>query len=146
MQAVALLTVWLLLSGQIDPLAYVGSLTEELRSPARIAVAADGTVLVTDPYRYQTVRFDSAGTLVGTWSVPDCPLGVAVHADGRYFVSYRDRSGVGVSAGGLGAGVVRRYKEKMLAGLTFLKATWGAGSLADVSLDCSQNRSPHISV
>lgn len=96
MQTAALLAVLMVLPGQIDPLVYVGSLTEELRSPARVAVTGNGTVLVSDPYRYQIVRFDSTGALLGTWSVPDCPVGVAAHPDGRYFVSYRDVPGVGI--------------------------------------------------
>ena len=96
MQATALLIVWMITPCQIDPLTHTGFLNEEVRSPGRIAVAADGTVLVTDPQQYQIVRFDAAGTLLGTWSVPECPIGIAAHPDGRYFVSYRDEPGVGI--------------------------------------------------
>jgi hypothetical protein len=36
------------------------------------------------------VRFDSGGNLLGSWAVPEGPLGIGVHPDGRYFVSRRD--------------------------------------------------------
>lgn len=74
----------------LDPLSHLGSLTSGLRSPARIAIAADGTVYVTDTFYRHISRYDSAGTLLGTWDVPEGPVGIAVHPDGRLFISLRD--------------------------------------------------------
>ncbi len=83
----------LLLLGGPD-VTYSGSLTAELRSPARVCVAPDGTVLVTDGFYGHIVRFDAAGGFLDTWAVPEGPLGVAAHPDGRYFVSLRDTAEV----------------------------------------------------
>ena len=80
----------------LDPLTHWGSLTDGLRSPARVAVAADGTVFVTDPFSNHIARFDSSGNLLGTWPVPEGPIGVATHPDGRFFVSLRDEAAVGI--------------------------------------------------
>jgi DNA-binding beta-propeller fold protein YncE len=92
---------WLLLlvtvpGPRLEPLNHLGTLSDELRSPARIAVAADGTVCVTDPFRNHIVRFDSSGNLLGTWPVSEGPIGIALHADGRIFVSLRDEAAVGI--------------------------------------------------
>jgi len=85
-----------LISTQLTTLTYVGSLTESLRSPARVSMASDGTVLVTDPSNDRIARYDGADNFLGTWDVPEGPLGVAAHADGRYFVSLRDVGKVGI--------------------------------------------------
>ncbi len=82
---------------QIDPLTYVSSLSEQLRSPARVAVAVDGKVLVTDTFHNHIARYNAGGTLLGTWSVPEGPIGVAVHpTNGNYYVSLRDEGKVGI--------------------------------------------------
>ncbi|MCO6436047.1 MAG: SMP-30/gluconolactonase/LRE family protein [Phycisphaerae bacterium] len=96
MKSVILLAVFAVLPEQVAPLEHVASLNEMLRSPARVAVSSDGQVLVTDPSRRQIVRFDALGNLLGSWPVPERPIGLAVHPDGRYFVSYRDEPGVGI--------------------------------------------------
>ncbi len=93
------LIIGVLLLGQVDPPAHVGTLGESLRSPARLAVAADGTVLVTDPFKNHIARFDADGTFLGTWSVPAGPIGIAAHPDGRYFVSLRDEGRVAIYDG-----------------------------------------------
>jgi predicted CXXCH cytochrome family protein len=93
-------------------LTHQGTLTESLHGPARVALAPDGTVLVTDPPNNTIARFDAAGVYLGTWSVAEGPLGVAAHPDGRYFVSLRDSAAVAIYdntftfTGYLGAGVV----------------------------------------
>ncbi|MHC4698867.1 MAG: NHL repeat-containing protein, partial [Planctomycetota bacterium] len=79
---------------QLDPLMPVDSWSTGLRSPARIAVAPDDTVLVTDPFNNYIARFDAAGSPLPTWSVPDGPIGIAAHPDGRYFVTLRDQAKV----------------------------------------------------
>ncbi len=85
-----ILIIGLLLGGRSGPLVHVGTLTDELRSPARVAITADGTVLVSDPFYDHIARFDADGVFLGTWPVPEGPIGVAAHADGRFFVSLRD--------------------------------------------------------
>ena len=82
--------------GQLPPLAHEGSLTEGLHSPARISVAPDDSVLVTDPASNHVVHFDAAGVMLGTITVPEGPVGIASHPDGRYFVSLRDEPKVAV--------------------------------------------------
>jgi predicted CXXCH cytochrome family protein len=61
-----------------------------LTYPARIAPAPDGEIYVTDPPMKRVVRFDAAGAVVGTYAVSQGPVGIAVHADGRVFVSRED--------------------------------------------------------
>ncbi len=65
---------------ELDPATHAGSLTDELRNPARITALADGGLLVTDLTRDHIVRFSSAGALIGTWSIPEGPIAVG-HAD-----------------------------------------------------------------
>jgi predicted CXXCH cytochrome family protein len=76
--------------GQSSDLTYVRSLTEDLTYPARVAGTPDGGVLVTEPPTKQVFYFDVAGTLAATYSVSQGPLGIAVHDDGRVFVSRED--------------------------------------------------------
>ncbi|MFQ5429742.1 MAG: cytochrome c3 family protein [Phycisphaerae bacterium] len=83
-------------AGQLSPLLHEGALTVDLRSPARVAIAPDGTVLVTDPFYNHIARFDAADAPLGTWPVAEGPIGVAAHPDGRYFVTLRDLPGVAI--------------------------------------------------
>ena len=105
-----LITVALLL-GQVN-LTYLDSWQDQLRSPARLAVAPDGTVWVTDAFYDHVVRFDADGNWLGTWPVAEGPLGLAAHPDGRFFVSLRETSQVAIydstftRIGFLGAGTV----------------------------------------
>ncbi len=92
---VAALALAPITAGQLSPLTYLGSLTQELESPTRVALTATD-VLVADPQANVVVRFDPAGTFLGAWSEPAGPLGVAVHPDGRILVSRRDDGSVGV--------------------------------------------------
>ena len=85
--------------GQMEPLPHLGSLTEELRAPARLAIGPDDSVYVTDPLNRHGVRFDALGTLLATYPVPSGPIGVAVHPDGRIFVSLGDEPKIAVYDG-----------------------------------------------
>ena len=90
------LLIGLFLLGPRGLLVHEGTLSDSLRSPARIAVAPDGTVLVTDTHYDHIARYDASGIFLGTWPVPEGPVGVAAHPDGRYFVSLRDSGAVGI--------------------------------------------------
>lgn len=90
------LLVGAMIVGQTDLLPHIDSLTEELRAPARLNITTDGTVLVTDPYLNHVARFGPDGTFIGTSPVPESPIGIAAHPDGRYFVTYRDDPRVGI--------------------------------------------------
>jgi predicted CXXCH cytochrome family protein len=77
--------------GVSSDLTYVNTWTTGgLSYPARIAPAPGGGIYVTDPPMKQVVRFDAAGAVVGTYAVSQGPVGIAVHADGRVFVSRED--------------------------------------------------------
>jgi predicted CXXCH cytochrome family protein len=84
---------------QATSLTYVGAVSDSLHSPARVAVTTDGGLLVTDPSADAVIRFDNTGQLIGTWTVPGGPVGVAAHPDGRYFVSLRDSGKVAIYDG-----------------------------------------------
>lgn len=92
----AAVVLGLMSAAQTEPLPHLGSLTEGLRGPARIAIGLDDSVLITDPLTRRISRFDAAGNLVDTWPVPEGPIGVAVHPDGRIFVSLRDKPDVAI--------------------------------------------------
>lgn len=93
MNSLALIFVAFLPLSQ-TPLPHIGSLTDPLRSPARVAIAADGTVFVTETLHNRVVRYDTLGATLGMWPVPEGPVGVAVHPDGRIFISLRDTPGI----------------------------------------------------
>ncbi|UCE59647.1 MAG: hypothetical protein JSU63_19660 [Phycisphaerales bacterium] len=91
------MVVGVLSLGQFDPLTHVDSLSEQLRSPARLDISAAGTTYVADTFHNHIARYDSAGVLLGTWSVPEGPVGVGVHpSNGNYYVSLRDEGKVGI--------------------------------------------------
>ncbi len=90
------LIVGLIAFGPIDPLPHLGSYTEQLRGPARLAVAPDDSIYVSDPLNGHIVRFDALGAIMGTWPIPQRPVGIAVHPDGRVFVSLRDEPKVAI--------------------------------------------------
>lgn len=84
------------LVGQLEPFTHRDTWTEQLRAPAHVAVAPDDSLLVTDPLNDQIIRFHSSGALLNAWPVADGPIGVAVHPDGRVFVTLRDKPRVAV--------------------------------------------------
>ncbi len=90
MIAINAVIVGLMSVGQMEPLPHLGSLAEQLRGPARLSIAPDDSVFVSDPLARRIARFDASGILTNTWPVPEGPIGVAVHPDGRLFVSLRD--------------------------------------------------------
>ncbi len=91
-----IIAVGLVPLGQVAPLSHVGTLSEALHSPARVTVAPDDRVWVTDPANGYVVCYDAAGTLQGTFVVSEVPVGIAAHPDGRFFVSLRDSAAVAV--------------------------------------------------
>ncbi|UCE60588.1 MAG: hypothetical protein JSU63_02325 [Phycisphaerales bacterium] len=94
--ALAALPLGIVFTGQMAPLAHLDTLSQGLEAPARLAVTGS-EILVTDPQANTVVRFDLAtGTYIGTWTEPAGPVGIAVHPDGRIFVSRRDDGQVGV--------------------------------------------------
>lgn len=95
MPTACLLMFGTLIVAQVDPLEPVDAWTSGLESPARLAVTTNG-VLVTDPQADAVVRFDGVGTYLGTWTESAGPVGIAVHPDGRIFVSRRDDAKVAV--------------------------------------------------
>ena len=95
MSLTAIVVLGVLALGQPGPLTHEATLTEHLDSPARLSVT-DTEILVTDPRANAIVRFDLDGTYLDTWSEPAGPLGIAVHPDGRIFVSRREDAQVGV--------------------------------------------------
>ncbi len=89
------IAIGLLSFGQLPPLTHQGTLTQGLNDPARVAVTAS-EILVTVPRANAVVRFDLAGASLGSFGESAGPLGVAVHPDGRIFVSRRDDAKVAV--------------------------------------------------
>ena len=96
MSIILALIVGTLPLAQAAPLPHLNTLENGLLSPARIAMAPDRSILVTDPEAGKVIRFDASGAHTGSWSMPDGPLGIAVHPDGRVFVSMRDAPGVAI--------------------------------------------------
>lgn len=70
-------------------------MTEGILYPARVAAAPGGGVYVTDPPMKLVASYDGAGAFVGTFPIAGGAVGVAVHPDGRVFLSRNDGS-VGV--------------------------------------------------
>ncbi len=75
--------------GVSSDLTYVGT-WDGVSYPARVAPAPGGDVYVTDPPMKQVVRFGTGGAVVATYAVSQGPVGIAVAADGRVFVSRED--------------------------------------------------------
>ncbi len=69
---------------------YVGAWNTNLNYPARLASAPGGGIYVTDPPSNQVIHYDSLGVWQHTYPIPEGPVGIAVHGDGRVFVSRND--------------------------------------------------------
>ncbi len=76
--------------GQAPSLTHVDTYATGFDFPARMAVVPGGGIYVTDPPNGQVVQLDGTGGVVGTFAIPETPLGIAVHSDGRVFVSRGD--------------------------------------------------------
>ena len=96
MTCFATVVIGLVTVGQLDALTPSGSLSDELRNPAAVTVLTDGTILVTDLARDHVVRYDGSGSIIGTWSVPEGPMGIAAHSNGNYYIALRDEGTVGI--------------------------------------------------
>lgn len=76
--------------GQTSNLTYDATFDAELWGPGRLAPAPGGGVYVTDPAFGVVRQYASDGALAGSHAVPQLPVGIAVHPDGRIFISRRD--------------------------------------------------------
>ncbi|MDO8631984.1 MAG: hypothetical protein Q7R41_15975 [Phycisphaerales bacterium] len=81
--------------GPTSSLNYVRTMTDGISYPARIAPTPGGGVYVTDPPMKLIAEYSAAGALVGTHSIPEGAVGIAVHGDGRIFIA-RDNGTIGV--------------------------------------------------
>ncbi|RME40236.1 MAG: hypothetical protein D6788_03770, partial [Planctomycetota bacterium] len=91
-----------LIPAQTANLTYVDTWTAGAAYPARVAPipsggggGGGGVLYVTDPPNEAVVEYDATGAVVGTYVIPEGPVGIAVHDDGRVFVSRQDNQ-VGV--------------------------------------------------
>ncbi len=76
--------------GQTADVSDVTSFDMDLRYPGRLAAPAAGGVYATDEVTGEVLQFDDAGLVVGTFVIAELPVGIAVHPDGRVFVSRCD--------------------------------------------------------
>jgi len=76
--------------GQSSEVTHVRSITEDLTYPARVAPLPDGGVYVTEPPLQRVLHYDASGVLVTDHVLAQGPLGIAVHDDGRVFISRED--------------------------------------------------------
>lgn len=76
--------------GQTTNLTHLDTYTDGLTTPGRLAATSGGDLYVTDQASGEVLEFDAAGILVDTFAVPEGPVGIAVHPDGRVFVSRAD--------------------------------------------------------
>ncbi|UCF32499.1 MAG: SMP-30/gluconolactonase/LRE family protein [Phycisphaerales bacterium] len=76
-------------AGQVD-VTHSGTIADSLQFPARLAASSGGGIYVTDQPNGQVLEYDAVGALVNIHSVPELPVGIAAHTDGRVFVSRRD--------------------------------------------------------
>ncbi len=76
--------------GQTSSLTPLDSYSTGMTAPGRLAATAGGGVYVADQQGSALLEYDDVGTLVGTFVLVADPIGVAVHPDGRVFVSRAD--------------------------------------------------------
>jgi len=57
--------------------------------PARVCADGGGGIYVTDPTTNQVIQLDAAGATVGSFAIPETPVGIAQHA-GSIYVSRAD--------------------------------------------------------
>ncbi len=78
------------LMGQTASLSHSGTINDGMRYPGRIALTGGGGIYVTEQPTNQVLEYDSGGNLVGTYAIAEGPVGIALHADGRIFISRAD--------------------------------------------------------
>jgi len=76
--------------GQTSSLTYSNGFSIDLAYPARLAPRGGGGVYVTDPPTNQVIEYNADGTVAGSYTVAAKPVGIAVHTDGRVFLSRGD--------------------------------------------------------
>ena len=87
---VGLVVLILASSVALADVTYVGTWTEDLSYPGRLAADGGGGIYVTDQPTGRVLQYDVGGALVGTFDVPELPVGIAVGTDGRIYVSRLD--------------------------------------------------------
>ncbi|MCP4251159.1 MAG: hypothetical protein GY778_29325, partial [bacterium] len=90
MMAACLFALAPILFGQTADLTHVDRFTDGLEYPARLAAVSGGGIYVTDPPNAQIIQLDALGAAVGTFPIPEGPVGIAVHPGGQIFVSRGD--------------------------------------------------------
>ena len=63
----------------------IGSITDGISEPSRVAMDAQGNVYVSDPAAGRVSKYSSKGEKLGSFNVPR-PYGIAVRADGAIYV------------------------------------------------------------
>jgi predicted CXXCH cytochrome family protein len=76
--------------GQAPELTYADTFTTGLSDPGRLALAPGGGIYVTDEPAGQVIEYDAAGAVLNTYSIPEGPVGIAVHPSGQVFISRSD--------------------------------------------------------
>lgn len=112
--------------GASSDVNYFGTWTSGLTYPARVAPAPGGGVYVTDPPMKQVVALDSTGTLVASFPITQGPVGIAVHGDGRVFLSRMD-------------GVVGVYSSAFASQGTVNPAPFAFNGPNDLAMDSATN-------
>ena len=81
--------------GQTSNVTHQSTISTGLAYPARLAPTPSGGFYVTDPPMKLFAEYSAAGALVGTHAIAEGAIGIAVHTDGRVFIS-RDDGTIGV--------------------------------------------------
>ncbi|UCG15345.1 MAG: SMP-30/gluconolactonase/LRE family protein [Phycisphaerales bacterium] len=76
--------------GQTTGVTHSDTFTGGTDHPARLAPAPGGGVYVTDTPGGQVVEYDAAGAVANVYAIAESPVGIAVHPDGRVFISRLD--------------------------------------------------------
>ncbi len=77
--------------GPTSNVTYVRTMTDGITYPARLAPAPGGGLYVTDPPMKQVVEYPAAGPFLGTlYPIAAGANGIAVHSDGRVFISHNN--------------------------------------------------------
>ncbi|UCG33586.1 MAG: hypothetical protein JSU68_02925 [Phycisphaerales bacterium] len=81
----------LLCTTSFAEVTYDRTISEDLSYPGRLAVTGGGGIYVTEQPTGRVLEYDALGDLVATYSIPELPVGIAVHpTNGSIFVSRLD--------------------------------------------------------